>query len=134
MPDICDEVLISPGLELIFQKHYERIYMVNWFLGIIKRCKGKRSAIAMITERYLSESGVNMQNARLFKRTGNTDALKAVKKFRKGTEAFLEDFARLSHGDIDTLMQLDEVEARGIGSAIRSKIETIGGKPIKTEV
>lgn len=134
MPDVCDKVLISSELERIFQKHYERIYMLTWFIGIIRKYRGKFSITKMIRERYLEPSGPNMQNKAMFTRSGNENGLKAVGKFTKGTTEFLEDFNNLSHTDIDLIIALNDIEARGVGTARKSQIKTIGGKPIKLEV
>lgn len=118
MPDVCEQtfVEISPELANIFRRHFDRDYMLSWYIGIIRRYLNRDRIKEEIRKRYLR--GMEEHEYRY----GPT---KGAKKFRLGTAEFLNDFDTLSFADIDILTQMNPYET------VDKPIKTIDGKPIK---
>lgn len=104
MQDICDKntIEISPKLRNIFKRHFDRDYILAWYIGIINRYISKDKIKEAIRERYLG--GMKCHERRF-------GASKGTAKFREGTIAFLSDFDSLDFAEIDVLRQLQPKEA-----------------------
>jgi len=118
MSDICDKdtVEITPRLANMFRRHFDRDYMLIWYVGIINRYVSKERVKEAIRRRYLrwAENHVRRYGAS-----------KGTAKFKEGTIAFLNDFDGLDFADIDVLRQLNPREA------LAKPIRTINGNEIK---
>ena len=104
MQDICDKdtIEISPKLRNIFRRHFDRDYILAWYIGIINRYVSKEKVKQAIRERYLR--GME-HHEYVYGRS------KGTIKFRRGTIEFLNDFDGLDFAEIDILRQLKPREA-----------------------
>lgn len=86
----------------MFRRHFDRDYILAWYIGIINRYVSKEKVMQAIRERYLG--GMKRHERRY-------GASKGTAKFREGTIAFLNDFDSLDFAEIDILRQLKPREA-----------------------
>lgn len=134
MQNSCDKiqlengnVYMSPAFKNIISAHYNKQYLLCWYMGQIRLHKGKESIIKGIKKRF---SEANKINRNLFE---GTSRIKAVEKFEEGTKLFLEHFKQLTHSDINKLIEITPEESRGYNVDNKYLLKTIGSKTIKIE-
>jgi hypothetical protein len=120
-------IRISSELDIIFKRHNDRKYVLAWYHGIIRTFGGKIEIANKIRSQFAE---VNRRNRIALKgrySDDNVPLLNGVTKFESGTQLFLEDFARLSHGDIE------RIKTMNIYEALSFPITKINNQPIERE-
>lgn len=112
-------VKISKELQLMLNKHFNRVYLFVWVYGLIKTYKSKKMITSIIEHRFNDYCRRHIN--------GDLKDKAGIEKYKSGISEFLKDFSKLNHSEIALLNTMKMKEA------ISFPIISIGNKIILKE-